>query len=227
MTSYKFPQDRETFLYSGPGEPIRQSGQISVYIYTSSAATTLAVIRTVVNDTPGSVIPGSMVIVGENGLLPEFYGAESVVELWAKSTEDEEAYLLEANYRQRFEGIDEVSLIEYIDEQIALCETPEGAQAKVDELQELLEGGDLDTALDTLKEIADMLSGDQTEIADLITLIGTKTTAVQVDAQIDAAITEFDDFIKIKKVYDDTAAALVGLANEEFVDGDLIIILEP
>lgn len=227
MTAFKFPQDRETFLYSGPGEPIRQAGQISVYIYTSSAATTLATIRTVVSDAPGTVIPGSMIVVGANGLLPEFFGADGVLELWAKNAEDDEAYLLEANYRQRFAQINPQDIFDYIDEQIATRETPAGAQTKVDALRTLLSGGSLDAALDTLKEIGDLLTGDHTQIGNLLTAIGQRPTVAEVDTQIDVKIDAFDDFLKIKKVYADTTAALAGLAANEYADGDLIIILEP
>lgn len=227
MTAFKFPQDRETFLYSGPGEPIRQAGQGAVWIYLDEEATTLAVINEVDGDEPGDPIAGSVVFVGANGLLPEFYGPDGVVELWAKSAEDDIAYVLEANYRQRIEAIDMDALIAYVDEQVATRETPAGAQAKVDALRTLLEGGSLDAALDTLKEIGDLLEADSASIGTLLTEIATKVTASQVDTQIDVKIAAFDDFIKIKKVYADTAAALAGLALNEFADGDLIIILEP
>lgn len=99
--TYTFPQDRDAFFYSGPGEPIRQPGEVSVRIYTSQDATTLAVIK----DLSNAVISGSMLVIGEDGLLPQFKGASGVTVLWAKVAEDDFTHMVEARFAERIDPV--------------------------------------------------------------------------------------------------------------------------
>lgn len=86
MSRLLFPQDRTAFLYTGPGEPIRQPWMTGLTMYLDSDCTLLADLI----DIAGDPLPGSQVFIGANGLLPPFYGPVSgISRLWAKPPVDD------------------------------------------------------------------------------------------------------------------------------------------
>lgn len=81
MTSWKFPQDRLVFRYGAPGTPLYAPQGDTLTICLDAAGTTPAAI-TDLNNNP---IAGSLVSVGANCLIPEFYGPANVTILYAIS----------------------------------------------------------------------------------------------------------------------------------------------
>lgn len=79
MTSWKFPQDRLVFRYGAPGTPLYAPQGETLTICLDAAGTTPAAI-TDLNNNP---IPNSLVSVGANCLIPEFYGPANVTILYA------------------------------------------------------------------------------------------------------------------------------------------------
>jgi hypothetical protein len=75
-----FPQDRSAYIYQGEMRALLQPPQMSIVIYANSAGTTLADIVTSANQP----IEDSTVIIGTDGLLPEFYGPIDANEVWAR-----------------------------------------------------------------------------------------------------------------------------------------------
>lgn len=126
MTRYQFPEDNTSFLYTGPGEPIRQPWEAQLTIYTDATCLTPAAIT----DLDGNMLPGSVLFIGSDGLIPSFLGPDDgTLVLYAKPVEDP-AYPLTARLDQ------------YID-------------AKVLDLV-----GQAPDVLDTLGQIAAALDGD-------------------------------------------------------------------
>lgn len=79
MTSWKFPQDRLVFRYGAPGTPLYAPQGETLTICLDAAGTTPAAI-TDLNNNP---ITGSLLSVGANCLIPEFYGPANVTTLYA------------------------------------------------------------------------------------------------------------------------------------------------
>lgn len=75
-----FPQDRSAYIYQGEMRALLQPPQMSIVIYANSAGTVPADIVTSANQT----IEDSTVIIGTDGLLPEFYGPIGANEVWAR-----------------------------------------------------------------------------------------------------------------------------------------------
>lgn len=87
-----FPLDDTIFLYTRPGEPIRQPWVSALTVYSDGACTQLADLRT----PTGDPITGSIIYVQDDGLLPSFQGPDNGAKvLWAKPAEGR-AYRLEA-----------------------------------------------------------------------------------------------------------------------------------
>ena len=75
-----FPQDRAAYIYQGEMRPLLQPPQMSVVIYADALGTTPADIVTSA-DQP---IADSTVLIGANGLMPEFYGPLNADVVWAR-----------------------------------------------------------------------------------------------------------------------------------------------
>jgi hypothetical protein len=94
-----FPDDRlafrffEQLVYSGAGA--------GVVVYLDEAATTPAAITTYPAGVP---IAGSRIVVGDDSLLPEFYGPEDVLVLWAAADGDTQTYRMDARFADRVTG---------------------------------------------------------------------------------------------------------------------------
>lgn len=123
MARLPFPQDRTAFLYTGSGQPIRQPWETQLTLYRDQALTTLADVRTLEN----GALPGSMIFIQPDGLIPEFLGPDDGLEvLWAKPPE-EPAYPLTAKY--------DASLKAYTDAKIAaLVASAPGTLDTLDEI---------------------------------------------------------------------------------------------
>lgn len=70
MARLRYPQDRIAYVYSGPGQPITMPGPIPVTVYVDQATTQLADIT----DLDGHALTGSVLHIGADGLIPEFFG---------------------------------------------------------------------------------------------------------------------------------------------------------
>lgn len=98
-TRLRFPEDRLSFVYGAPGEPIRTPPRTAIKIFADEPCTTPADIRT-----PAGVgIPFATIYTGDDGLLPEFLGPEPLVsQLWARVVGGTaEAYPLVAQYTEQ------------------------------------------------------------------------------------------------------------------------------
>lgn len=80
MPRLMFPNDRTVFIYTGSGEPIRQPFESPLRVYLDSELTELADIQ----DVEEVAIAGSLIYIGADGLLPNFYGPADVTVLWIK-----------------------------------------------------------------------------------------------------------------------------------------------
>jgi hypothetical protein len=65
-----FPQDRSAYIYQGAMKSLLQAPKMSIVIYANAAGTVAADIVTSTNQS----IEDSIVAIGDDGLLPEFYG---------------------------------------------------------------------------------------------------------------------------------------------------------
>lgn len=83
MPRLMFPNDRTVFLYQGAGLPIRQPFESPLRVYLDDELTALADIQ----DTNQVSIAGSLIHIGEDGLLPDFYGPDDVTVLWIKAAD--------------------------------------------------------------------------------------------------------------------------------------------
>lgn len=75
-----FPQDRSSFIYQGEMKALLQPPRMSIVIYANATGTVLADIVTP-TDQP---IEDSVIILGTDGLLPEFYGPLDADTVWAR-----------------------------------------------------------------------------------------------------------------------------------------------
>jgi hypothetical protein len=102
-TRFLFPEDRLTFVYGRPGDPIRTPPRTAIKLFFDEDATTPADVLT----TNGQPIPFSTIYTGEDSLLPEFYGpAGWVPRLWARVTGGTaETYPLVAQYSERLANL--------------------------------------------------------------------------------------------------------------------------
>lgn len=98
-TRLRFPEDRMTFQYGAPGEPIRTAPRTGVKVFLDEACTTPADILTTV----GTPIPYSTIYTQDDSLLPEFLGPpEYVTRLWARVVGvTADAYPLVAQYSEQ------------------------------------------------------------------------------------------------------------------------------
>lgn len=101
MTRLLFPQNRTAYLYTGPGDPIRQPWTTALTVYLDAACTTLADIT----DLSGNPLPGSLVFIGSDGLYPQFYGPDGVRVLYIKPPVDP-AIMIEADYNGRITDLE-------------------------------------------------------------------------------------------------------------------------
>jgi hypothetical protein len=103
VTRLRFPEDRLSFVYGPPGEPIRTPPRTAIKIFADEACIHPADIRS----TSGADVPFSTIYTGDDGLLPEFLGPEPLVStLWARvvgGTVD--AYPLVAQYSEQLRQI--------------------------------------------------------------------------------------------------------------------------
>ena len=90
----RFPEDRSAFLYQGPNRPILQSPRNGLEIFSDQAATTHADIVTPDNQP----IAGSVVYIGDDGLVPEFYGPSNTTRVWVRVLGSTAVYPLDAQY---------------------------------------------------------------------------------------------------------------------------------
>lgn len=75
-----FPQDRAAYMYQGPMKALLQPPQMSIVIYSNEQGTALADIVTG-NDVS---IEDSIIVLGADGLMPEFFGPIGADTLWAR-----------------------------------------------------------------------------------------------------------------------------------------------
>lgn len=75
-----FPQDRSAYIYQGPMKSLLQAPTMSIVIYANSAGTVPADVVTATNQS----IEDSIVAIGADGLLPEFYGPMDANTVWAR-----------------------------------------------------------------------------------------------------------------------------------------------
>lgn len=75
-----FPEDRETFVYGGPGEPILTPPRTGFVVYADAEATTPADIAT----PDGYGIAHSTLYTGPDGLLPQFLGPPGALRVWVR-----------------------------------------------------------------------------------------------------------------------------------------------
>lgn len=76
-----FPEDRTTFIYQRPGEPILTPYRTGLQLFLDESGTVLADIV----DENGVPIPYSTIYTGDDSLLPLFYGPTAFTTLlWAK-----------------------------------------------------------------------------------------------------------------------------------------------
>jgi hypothetical protein len=99
-----FPQDRLAFayierqIYSGSGA--------RVHVYLDEAATQLASILAYPGGAP---LDGSLLVVGPDSLLPEFYGPDEVGTLWALADGGTQAYRLDSRLADRVTSLEETA----------------------------------------------------------------------------------------------------------------------
>lgn len=95
-TRFLFPEDRLTFVYGRPGEPIRTPPRTALKLYLDEAATHTADVWTV----EGNPIPYSTIYTGDDSLVPEFLGPPGFVSrVWARVVGGTaESYPLMAQY---------------------------------------------------------------------------------------------------------------------------------
>jgi hypothetical protein len=102
MSRLIFPQDRIAYVYSAPGEPILMPDAVSITVYSNEGMTALADIL----DRDSHAVSGSVLYVGSDGLIPEFYGpADGTSVLWGR-TPGGHPYQLDAQPGPRITAIE-------------------------------------------------------------------------------------------------------------------------
>lgn len=99
MARSVFPDDRLAFRFAG--RLIYSGSGARMVVYLDEAATVLAPITTYPADTP---IAGSVIYVGADSLLPEFYGPDGVLALWLLAEGAAQTYPVEARLVDRVEA---------------------------------------------------------------------------------------------------------------------------
>jgi hypothetical protein len=78
---FLYPEDRTTFVYGRPGEPIRTPPRTAIKLFVDEACTQPADVQT----EHGDPIPYSTIYTGDDSLLPEFFGPPGYISrLWAR-----------------------------------------------------------------------------------------------------------------------------------------------
>lgn len=102
-TRFLFPEDRTSFVYGRPGEPIRTPPRTGIKIFLDEAATQPADIET----PEGVSIPYSTIYTGEDSLLPEFVGPPGFINrVWGRVVGGTaETYPLMAQYSDQLASL--------------------------------------------------------------------------------------------------------------------------
>lgn len=74
-TRLRFPEDRLSFVFQGPGQPILTPPRTGIKVYLDEAGTQPAPIQTLA----GVSIPFATIYTGDDALVPEFLGPEGFV----------------------------------------------------------------------------------------------------------------------------------------------------
>lgn len=102
MARLKFPEDRSVYVYGDPGNPLLLPGEIPMSIFLDQAATTLADITTLAGDP----LPGSVINIGFDGLIPEFLGPpDGSHSVWVKPLPGGGTYWLGASLTSRMDAL--------------------------------------------------------------------------------------------------------------------------
>jgi len=97
-----FPQDRTAFVYLAAGKPILAPGpDYRATVYLDEACTVLADIL----DLNEVAIPGSVLTVDVDTLIPEFLGPENVTRLWTKALPGNRVYVMDAQVDDRLDTL--------------------------------------------------------------------------------------------------------------------------
>lgn len=93
MPRFVFPEDRLSFVYTRPGNPLLEpSGQQGIQVFLEPECDTLALI----SSTDKHLIPNSTIYVGPDSLMPFFYGPPDVKILYARAIGHTSVYPLNA-----------------------------------------------------------------------------------------------------------------------------------
>lgn len=98
MVRWLYPEDRfvYSFFENTPLYPVPAGSTLTIYL--DQPATTLANIQYY----PSALsVPGSVLVIGDDTLIPQFYGPDGVLELWGKPEGTTDTYPIEANFGPR------------------------------------------------------------------------------------------------------------------------------
>jgi len=102
VARFLFPQDRTSFVYLAAGKPILAPGpDYEATVYLDEACTILADIL----DLDLVPIPGSVLTVDVDTLLPEFWGPDGYTRLWTKAAPGNRVYVLDAQVDDRLDSL--------------------------------------------------------------------------------------------------------------------------
>lgn len=96
MSRFLFPEDRTSYIYQGPNQPILTPPRTAIQLFEAAHGSELADVQT----TTGFTIEDSIIYTGTDGLIPEFYGPDGVPRLWGwvLGTDPAARYPLQAQY---------------------------------------------------------------------------------------------------------------------------------
>lgn len=97
MARHRFPQDRSAFVYERPMAPILMPTRTPLEVFANEALTVLADIT----DIDGGAIPTSTIVIGVDGLLPEFLGPDGATRLFVRPEDSVEGYPVDAQFGPR------------------------------------------------------------------------------------------------------------------------------
>jgi hypothetical protein len=103
-----FPQDRLTFYYGRVGDPILMPPKMPIQIFTDAAAEHPA---TDLRYPDGSAVVDATVLVGDDGLVPEFYGAVGATRYYGRPMGAQQTYALDAEFGPMIEAISETGSV--------------------------------------------------------------------------------------------------------------------